>query len=181
MKVIVDKGVIQDIVNGDKEAFRKLYDEHFDRALRSAVAITKNKEAAKDAVQEAFIRVYTNISTYDTTKPFEPWFYRILINECNRILKKGSRLLLVEPPLLEAIPSDTPDKENFRDLHEMILSLKDIYRIPVVLKYLQGFAEKEIAQILDLNLNTVKSRLYQGREKLKTELDTIAKGREEYE
>ncbi|AOT68920.1 RNA polymerase subunit sigma-24 [Geosporobacter ferrireducens] len=177
----MDKGVIQNIINGDKEAFKQLYDEHFDRALRSAAAITRNKETAKDAVQEAFIRVYLNLSSYDINKPFEPWFYRILINECNRILKKGSALLLVDPPLLEDVMIDPVAKETFSDLHEMILSLEDLYRIPVVLKYLQGFAEKEIAHILDLNLNTVKSRLYKGREKLKAALETIENGREKYE
>ncbi len=177
----MDRAIIKNIINGDKEAFQKLYDEHFHRALRSAAAITKNKEMAKDAVQETFIRVYLNISSYDITKPFEPWFYRILINECNRMLKKGSTLVLVDPPSLEDISVAQREKEDFSNLYETILSLNDIYRIPIVLKYLQGFAEKEIAKVLDLNLNTVKSRLYKGREKLKTALKTIENRREKYE
>lgn len=177
----MDKEVIQNIINGDKEAFKQLYDTQFDKALRSAIAITRSKEMAKDAVQETFIRVYLNLSSYDINRPFEPWFYRILINECNRILKKGSALLLVDPPLLEDIIMDTAEKEDFDVLHEMLLVLEDNYRIPVVLKYLHGFMEKEIAQILELNVNTVKSRLYKGREKLKAALATIENRREEDE
>ena len=55
-------------------------------------------------------------------------------------------------------------------MYSAILSLKDIYRVPITLKYIQGFSEKDIAAILELNLNTVKSRLYKGREKLRITL-----------
>lgn len=173
----MDRDDLQNIINGDKESFKKLYDEHIDKALRTAMIITKNREMAKDAVQETFIRVYINISSYDISKPFEPWFYRILINECNRLLKKGASLKLVNHPLSENDMIAGKEKEDFSDLHETINCLKDIYRIPVILKYLQGFSEKEIAKILDLNLNTVKSRLFKGREKLKAALQTMEKGR----
>ena len=80
---LMDKEIIQNIIQGNEESFKKLYDMHIHKALRTATAITKNKELAKDATQEAFIRVYLNISSFDTEKPFEPWFYRILImNVC---------------------------------------------------------------------------------------------------
>lgn len=164
--------LIKKIKKGDKEAFRELYDIHFEKALRTAVVITKNKEMSKDAVQETFIRVYLNISSYNIEKPFEPWFYRILINECNRLLKKRGKINSVDFHLLENSFSDQKNND-FTDLYESILSLNDIYKIPVILKYLQGFAEKEIASILDLKLNTVKSRLFKGREKLKIALEAL--------
>ncbi|NLW21907.1 MAG: sigma-70 family RNA polymerase sigma factor [Tissierellia bacterium] len=167
----MDKEIIQNIIQGNEESFKKLYDMHIHKALRTATAITKNKELAKDATQEAFIRVYLNISSFDTEKPFEPWFYRILINECMRILKRDSRLKLSHDPLSEnqLVVKDNPD---FSHIYEALDSLKDIYRIPIILKYLNGFSEKEIAQALDLNINTVKSRLFQGRQKLKKALES---------
>ncbi len=165
----MDKKTIHGIKNGNQESFKTFYDAYFEKALRSASAITKNKEMAKDAVQETFIRIYIHISSYDMTKPFAPWFYRILINECNRLLKKNSKLKLVNHPL-EHSSIIKEDEKDFSDLYSAILSLKDIYRVPITLKYIQGFSEKDIAAILELNLNTVKSRLYKGREKLRITL-----------
>lgn len=168
----VDKDIIRNIKFGHKESFKELYDMHIDKALRTATAITKNKEVAKDATQEAFIRVYFNISTYDIDQPFEPWFYRILINECMRILKKDSKLKLSYEPLSENQLVANEDQEDLTYIYEVLNSLGDIHRIPLILKYLQSFSEKEIAKALELNINTVKSRLFQGRQKLKNALET---------
>ncbi len=60
----MNKEIIQNIINGNKESFKELYDIHIHKALRTATAITKNKELAKDATQETFMRVYLNISSY---------------------------------------------------------------------------------------------------------------------
>jgi RNA polymerase sigma-70 factor (ECF subfamily) len=60
--------------------------------------------------------------------------------------------------------------EEYEDLYDAIQGLKDINRVPIILKYLNGFTEKEIAEILDINVNTLKSRLFKGRERLKKAL-----------
>lgn len=172
----MEKALIEKIIAGDKRAFRELYEEYADYAIRTAIAITRNQEIAKDAVQETFIRVYRNLSNYDTSMPFGPWFYRILTNECNRLLKKESKMSRVDHPDLENDPHLAEDpKESCSDLYGVIQTLSDMYRIPLILKYLKGFTEKEIAKILDLNLNTVKSRLFKGRDLLKRQLQLIEK------
>lgn len=172
----MEKDLINNIIKGDEKSFKILYDKHIFKALRTATAITKNKEIAKDATQEAFIRVYLYISNFDIEKPFEPWFYRILINECNRLMKKNSKFPLAYNSLLEIDIKDNSETEDYSHLYEAVNSLKDIHRIPIILKYLQGFSEKEIAEIMDLNINTVKSRLFQGRKKLRTLLEIVDKG-----
>ena len=68
------------------------------------------------------------------------------------------------------------ESEDYTDLYNAVLSLKDIYRIPVVLKYLHGFTEREVADILELNQNTVKTRLLKAREILKKKLEWIEGG-----
>lgn len=161
--------LIPKIKNGDNDAFRTLYDYYYNDAMYSAVGITRNREYSMDAVQETFIRVYTKIHKYDVAKPFSPWFYRILINECNRILKKNTSIFRRQTYLVDDICSDI--STNYRSLYEDILGLKNMYRIPIILKYIHGFTEKEIANILKLNQNTVKSRLYKGREKLRNNID----------
>lgn len=154
----------------DKEAFELLYHKYANYALRVASMITKDHALAADAVQEAFIRVYINIESFSTGKPFKPWFYRILINECNRLLKKGSKVSYISDYIeneKDHAKEDRKDFEEYEDLYKAVEELEDIHKIPIVLKYLTGFKEVEIAQILDINVNTLKSRLYKGREKLR--------------
>lgn len=172
------KELIKKVIAGDKSSFQELYEKYIDSALRVATATTKNQELAKDAVQETFIRVYKNLSSYNVEKNFEPWFYRILLNECNRLLAKESKVLTLTQPFdeLEFKITEDHDQEEFTYLYEAVQSLKDIYRIPIILKYLEGFSEKEIAEILDLNQNTVKSRLFKGRDALKRLLEENSKG-----
>ena len=167
---------IKQIQAGDQEAFRQFYEAYSEYAIRTASAITRNREIAKDAVQETFIRVYRNIGKYNSTLPFNSWFYRILTNECLRLLKKNSMFSKFEHSNLENEPSivDTSIPET-SDLYEEIKDLDDVHRIPLILKYLKGFSEKEIAEILELNQNTVKSRLFQGRKRLKYQLNSTEK------
>lgn len=156
----------------DKENFQDLYKKHANFAIRTAMAITRNPELAKDAVQETFIRVYRNFSSFDPALPFEPWLYRILLNECNRLLKKEAKMTAYHHPNLENDERvSESSSENWTGLVEIIQSLDDLYRIPLILKYIKGFSEKEIADIMELNQNTVKSRLFKGRQNLRHLLD----------
>lgn len=158
---------------GDSGAFRFLFDAYADKALRFASAYVRNSDHAKDIVQESFIRVYRNIGSFDMGKEFEPWFYRILTNECLRHLGKGKTaevpLESIENHKDYAVTSEL-DFEEAGTLTGIIGSLEDMYRIPLLLMYLEGFTENEIAKILDLNVNTVKSRLYKTRRWLREAL-----------
>ena len=120
-------------------------------------------------VQETFIRVYRNLGAYDGSKPFDPWFNRILYNECNRYLKKHARVVPSEISEERDLPSetDTYDFDRHGEVYEMVQRLDDQHRIPVILKYLNDVAEKDIADMMELNVNTVKSRLFKARKKLK--------------
>ncbi|CAM3239505.1 RNA polymerase sigma factor [Filibacter tadaridae] len=168
---------ITGIQSGDKDAFHQFYEAYADSAIRTASAITGNREMAKDAVQETFIRVYRQIEQYNPDLPFDPWFYRILTNECLRLLKKESPLSKFELPDLENNPTLAEESfDQLSDLYDTIQSLDDVHRIPLILKYVKGFTGKEIADILRLNHNTVKSRLFKGRKRLKEQLEPHEKG-----
>jgi len=173
-KAYMNDDILEDIRNGSRDAFKQFYDMYENYAIRTAKAITRNDEHAKDAVQEAFIRVYRNISSYNSTLPFDAWFYRILVNECYRILSKEKKNTPIDTSTMENKEQlREHSKENLSDLYSMIQNMADIYRIPILLKYIKGFSEKEIATILDLNQNTVKSRLFNGRNLLKTQLELL--------
>jgi RNA polymerase sigma-70 factor (ECF subfamily) len=166
----MEKDIISRIKKSDKESFAQLYNEYAEYAIRTATAITGNRIDASDAVQEAFIRVYQNIMFYDEERPFKPWFYRILVNECNRVIKRRSKVVLMDKYMdSNSTGSQHNDYkfEEYEELYAAIQGLKEINKIPIILKYLNDFSEKEIAKILDININTVKSRLLKGRERLK--------------
>lgn len=182
--VDLDRKLLQDIREGDKEAFAQLYNKYAEYALRVAMVVTRNKMTAADAVQESFIRVYKNIHNFDIDRPFEPWLYRILMNECNRILSKTSKTLLVGDFLEDNLQGSLEDNHKFQEyesLYKAIESLDDNNKIPIVLKYLKGFKESEIAEILDINVNTIKSRLFKGRQKLKSVIEMLEGGSKNYE
>ena len=169
------------VKKGDKEAFKNLYDEYAAYALRTAFAITKDKMSAGDAVQETFIRVFNSIDDFDVNKPFKPWFYRILINECNRLLRGSSNTVLIDDFTQNNMEGSLSYEHRFEEyeiLYKAIGNLGEENRIPIILKYLKGFREGEIAQILELNINAVKSRLFKGRQKLKSFIEGFEEGSE---
>ena len=118
--------------------------------------------------------VYRNISKFDTSKNFKPWFYKILINECRRIMYFSTDAVTIDEKIINNKQFSKEDFYPFQEyegLYKAIQNLDEINRVPIILKYLQDFSEKEVSEILDLNINTVKSRLYKGRQKLKNILN----------
>lgn len=167
--------LIKKIKKGHQQAFRQLYDSYADYALRTAYSIMKNHSDASDIVQEVFIRIYRNIDSFDTNRPFKPWFYRILVNECRRHFKKPSQ---IETPVdSNELIDYFHQKKDSPPLHEnveiLLVQLSDEHRTVLTLKYLNDFSEVEIAEMLELNINTVKSRLYKARQKCKIILEGV--------
>lgn len=166
-----EQEIIGRVVQGDRDAFRALYDEHFDYAMRTAMLVTKHGERAKDAVQETFLRVYRSIRQYDPSRPFKPWLYCILLRECYRVVEREKKVVPLGNELeLERVSVEAKLPDTSLDLHDALQSLPDMYRIPLILKYLHDYSEKEIADTMELNVNTLKSRLLKGREKMRDRL-----------
>ena len=164
-----EQELVRSIKAGNSEAFEALYRLHADRALRAAAAIVGDRMTAADAVQETFVRVYRHIGKYDASRPFRSWFYTILANECHRSMKKQLKTIPVdfeetkqEPAELDAYPFEEEDA-----LYRLVRELEEPFRLPIVLKYANDLTDQEIADAMDLNVNTVKSRLHKAKKKLK--------------
>ncbi|MGM7702598.1 RNA polymerase sigma factor [Pseudalkalibacillus sp. Hm43] len=166
----MNKKTIKKIKKGDKKAFRALYDEYYPSAMRTAVSMLKNDSDASDAVQETFIRVYKGIHTFDESKPFKPWFYRILTNEVRRLIKKRKPEQDFDQVPHNEIAQVQPPETDHEILDDAMAKLKEDHREAIVLKYLEGLSEKEMSTVLDISLSAVKSRLFQARKMLKEEL-----------
>lgn len=159
------KDYIASALQGDRDAFSLLYISYAQSALRVSMAITKNPSLAADAVQEAFIRAYRKGHQRLDDKDFEPWFYRIVINESKRILKK--RYDYAE--LTHEIP--VPDKTRDSDLSISIAAAIDKlpvkFREVLSLKYLLDYTDTDIAKTLKKPVATIRSRIYYGKKALK--------------
>ncbi|WP_346906211.1 sigma-70 family RNA polymerase sigma factor [Faecalicatena orotica] len=146
--------------SGDKEAFITLMEEHKQTLYKIAISMLKNDADAADAIQDTVLSSYENLKGLREPKYFKTWLTRILINHCNRILKERGKMVPIEEhPELEGAQVDTSGREFLKLLNE----LEEQYRIVLLLYYVEGFSIKEIGAILDMNENTVKTRLSRGR------------------
>jgi RNA polymerase sigma-70 factor (ECF subfamily) len=144
----------------------------------------RNEEEARDVVQEAFLRVYRALSTFDQSRKFSTWILRITTNLCiDHIRRRKVRTLSidVDPRDEERVPVILVDKrpgpqERYGQtslgelLDEMILQLPPIYRAVVELRYTEQLSYEEIAQVLEIPLGTVKARLHRAHHQLKDRL-----------
>lgn len=165
-----ERKMIRKVKKGNQLAFKKLYNSYADYALRTVYAITRNHNHSADIVQETFIKVYRNINKFDEKRSFKPWFYQILLNESRRYMKRQNKqaTAVESDELIDYLHKQNSDYENYDNLEQALDQLSEMHRTVLTLKYMNEFTEREIAQMLELNVNTVKSRLYKGRQRLKT-------------
>jgi RNA polymerase sigma-70 factor (ECF subfamily) len=147
------------------------------------------REGAEDLVQEALLRAYRSFGTLERETAAAQWLKAILVNVFRDHLRRQARSVEELPveqvedfslyrTLVEHDPmpySDTLHHDYLRafskeDVREVLLRLPEIYRMPLVLRYMDGFATKEIARMLDTPLGTVLARLHRGRKRFEREL-----------
>lgn len=164
-----EQKLLKKVREGNERAFKQLYEQYASYALRTAYAITKNTSDASDVVQETFIRVYRSLHTFDLEKAFRPWFYQILLNESRRLLDKRKKqaIPVASEEVLDVIEARDDTGLSNEELLGALDYLADDDRTLVILKYVDRFTEQELAQMMELNVNTIKSRLYRARNRLK--------------
>lgn len=161
---------------GDEEAFASLFHEYKNLVYKTAVLMLGNAEEAEDALQEVFIRVYESLSTYDPSKgAFTTWLHQITVNYClNRLRRRRVQLPLDTVSSIIRTWARAPFARRWTEreaIQEALDQLSDKLRATVVLRYYWDLSYAEIAEIMDIPLGTVKSRLYQAHRRLREELE----------
>lgn len=133
-----------------------------------AKSILRDDEDCADAMQNAILHAYEKLHTLRNEKYFKTWLTRILINECYHILR-SRKISVPYEDYFET--SEQVQKEDYSEVYEAVMELEDIYRIPLVLFYVEGFSIKDVCKILKLSQSTVKMRLYRSRKLLKEKLE----------
>jgi RNA polymerase sigma-70 factor (ECF subfamily) len=176
-----DDQLLNQIRHGDVAALGALYDRYHLMIFHIALAITRDRRAAEEVLQQCFLELYAQAGELHSDQPIAPWLYRRVIElGRTRLAHRASRWLPVESVLdrfdrLMTPSSATADvalnpPEVDAKLHNAMESLPFKQRIVLILFYLGGLSLKEIALILDRPLGTVKSRLHYGRERLREQL-----------
>ncbi len=172
-----DEEVVQHVRDGELELFAVLVERYEQKMLRYARRFLIDVEDAKDLVQEVFIKAYMNLKSFDASRSFSPWLYRIAHNSfINAIKKKKSEkivslfefdTLLPHPASRERTEDATERHEIREQLERCLRELAVKYREPLVLYYFEELEYGEIADILRIPISTVGVRLSRGKAMLK--------------
>jgi len=176
-----DRELVRRAQKEDKEAFEELVRRHQARVFAVAGGILRNKEDVEDIAQQVFLKAYFSLKRFDQRAAFSTWLYKITVNECWDLLRKRKvRPLLYEADLSEEQArqygaseereeqaQDVSERlEKRQQLERLLDCLEERDRTMLVLKEVQGFSVEEIADILGINGNTVKVRLFRARQRI---------------
>src|SRR5437868_1230589 len=176
-----DRELVRRAQAQDKEAFEELVRRHQHRVFAVAGGILRRREDVEDIAQQVFVKAYFSLKRFDQRAAFSTWLYKITVNECwDMLRKKKVRPLVYEADLSEeqarqVISSaqkgkDVPDiserLEARQRVERLLDGLDERDRLMLILKEVEGFSIEEIAEVLDLNANTVKVRLFRARRRV---------------
>ena len=180
-----DLEVIQRVRNGESEAFRLLVERYQGRAHRLALRVLRDEEAARDAVQDAFVKAYSALARFEGRSSFFTWLYRLVMNQCLDVRRRDKSAREVEyeeggeleaeaslPPVPEVdgvsfAPAATlMRKELLAHLARAVEQLPPAARETLLLREVEGLSYAEIATALAIPKGTVMSRLHYARKQL---------------
>ena len=164
--------------DGDVRALDELVERWQSRFFRHACRLTANPDSARDAVQEAWIAIVRGLRKLDDPARFAPWAYRILSNKCVDWVRKQGRKRKLDQSLVDhqrpedAVVEQDPERNEARQVVvDALRSLAPGQQGLLALYYQDGFGVSEIAEILEIPVGTVKSRLFHARNALKQALE----------
>ena len=186
-----DAELVSCICRGDLDAFEALYVKYKRALHQTALAVTGDRGAAEEILQDCFVRAYAAMEKVDASNSLSPWLHRIVVNlSCNwkRRSRRWPLALEAWAERLSTGPGDSPEyaaagNELRATVRQAIRALSFKQRVVIVLFHIQGFSLREIAYILDCPVGTVKSRLHYACRALRKKLseDRGVAGRIAYE
>lgn len=174
-----DFSIVRKFIDGDKSAFQILVKRHKEKVRNIVYLTMSNSNLVDDIAQEVFITVYRNLKNFRFESQFTTWLYRITVNKCKDYLrKKNVRRIFTPIQDGEAVHysgNSVEDRDISKHVMDAVAKLPVKLRIPLLLKDIEGFSYQEIAESLQCEMGTVKSRIFRARERLKTILQPLEK------
>jgi len=180
--ISTDAEAIRLCQEGSREAYGFLVERYKERAYYSALGFLRSRDAALDISQDAFVRAFRAIKRFEPGKKFFTWYYQILRNLCLNFIRDKKRRARsfseMDEHEITIIADDEQDASNLAEHNELkrtlwaaMDELKPKEKEIIVLKDLQDLSYKEIAEVLDIPIGTVMSRLFNARKALKAKIE----------
>lgn len=184
MRITSDAQAIELCQAGNRAAYGYLVEQYKERAYYSALGYVRSHDAALDLSQDAFVRAFRAIKRFDPTKKFFTWYYQILRNLCLNFIRDKKRharsFSEIDEGEIKRLSDESEDAARLAEQNEMkkalwaaMDDLKPHEREIIVLKDFQDMPYKEIADLLNIPIGTVMSRLFNARRALKAKLERI--------
>lgn len=186
-----DAALVQAARQGDMRAYDELVRRYQERIYATVYHMTSNHEDANDLAQETFIKAYSALKSFKGDSSFYTWVYRIAVNKTINFLKQRKNKVSLslndldfnienDPELVAFVSDKTPRRdialtELQQKLNKALQKLSDVHRMVVTLHDVQGLSHEEIANIMDCNVGTVRSRLFYARQQLQAYLSDYVK------
>lgn len=184
--------IIQRINNGETQLFSLLVEQYKNKVFNLVYRFTSDYAEAEDLSQEIFITVFQKISSFQQDASFSTWIYRVATNKCIDWHRKKKRKrffsLFGDHRQIADVEADAPspsevylESEEQKMLHKAVGKLDEKYKMIVVMFYYQHLSYKQIAEVLNLPVRTIETRLYRAKKILKDKLAAEGYGGELYE
>ncbi len=186
-----DSALVNAAREGDLQAYDDLIRRYQERIYATIYHMTSNHEDANDLAQETFIKAYSALKSFKGDSSFYTWVYRIAVNKTINFLKQRKNKTSLslndldfnienDPELVAFVSDKTPRRdialaELQEKLNKALQKLSDVHRMVVTLHDVQGLSHEEIANIMDCNVGTVRSRLFYARQQLQAYLSDYVK------
>jgi RNA polymerase sigma-70 factor (ECF subfamily) len=178
---LIDGRVIEACQQGDRAAFQLLFETYKDKVFSIAVYSSGGDRAvADDVTQQIFLKLFTAIRQFRGDSEFTTWLYRLVVNACLDERRRRRRLLpWGETVAMRNSSEKKPQEKQYARLEvaeavrEAIGELKPKFRLPILLKYIEGLSYEEIASVMGCSKGTVASRLNRGHSQLAKRLSHL--------
>ena len=169
-RVRSEREILELVKKGNREAFQEIVSRYMKTAYYIALGLVHNHQDALDISQEAFVKAFRRIRSFDAERRFFPWFYQLMKNLCIDHLKRKSRMKEVPLEGIQVLDEEKEDKEMKKALWKGIEELTFEQREVIILRYFRQFSYQEISEIIGKPIGTVMSRLHNARKNLGAKL-----------
>lgn len=183
MEHLDDAELVERCIRGEGPAFAEIVRRYQKQVYSLAYRLTNNHEDASDLSQEAFLKLFQVLEKYDSRRPFFPWMYKVVSNVFYSLLRKKpdehiplDNVIDFTPlvPNKETQPEDHYELKEIRELvRKAVSELPVKYRLPLVLRYLDDLTYQQIADVMEVPLTTVETRLHRGKSLLQKRLTYV--------
>ena len=170
---LIDGRIIEACQQGDRAAFQLLFETYKDKVFSIAVYSSGDRALAEDITQQIFLKLFTAIRQFRGESEFSTWLYRLVVNACLDERRRRRRLLpWGETVAMRKAGEKKPQEKQYarREVAEAVQAaigeLKPKFRLPILLKYIEGLSYEEIASVMGCSKGTVASRLNRGHSQL---------------